>query len=209
MHILRVHPSSRSGRGHCGGRAGKDGAAGRGRALSGRRHHADRSDEAERRNSHTRRSISIVCRSTALKPHPVAACRSVRWSATRTWRMMPQVQAGVFGSVAGDPARRLSANPQYGHRRGQPAAANTLRVLPGHGHGVQQARARQWMSGNHRPQSNACHPGHERAMHRDESIRHVRRVGSAGSHHSHSGNEGRACRRLRRFPSSARQYATS
>jgi FAD binding domain in molybdopterin dehydrogenase len=48
---------------------------------------------------------------------------------------------GLFGSLAGPPARRLGTDPQHGNRRRKLAAANALRLLPRHRSRVQQARA--------------------------------------------------------------------
>ena len=45
------------------------------------------------------------------------------------------------------------------------------------------------MPGDHRRQSHARSSGHERTLHRNQSVRHVRRDGSIGSDHPRAGNE--------------------
>src|SRR3954471_20045245 len=51
-----------------------------------------------------------------------------------------------------------------------------------------------------------CHSRHERCLHRDASIRHVRRPRSSGRHGSRRGASWRARDQVRRFPSLAGRY---
>ena len=208
MHTFEFIRPVRSGSGDRDRRAIENGPAGRGRAIHGWRNNALRSDEAERRDSNRVLDINRL---------PLDKIETTSDGGMKIGAMVRNSDlayhangaTGLFGAVASDPARRLGPDPQYGHRCRQPVAANTLRLLPRYCDGVQQARTRQRMPSHHRPQSHACHPGHERALHRDQSIRHVRGIGGAGSNDPHSRTEGYTRGRVRRFSSFARQHTAS
>ena len=62
------------------------------------------------------------------------------------------------------------------------------------GDALQQARARHRLPGHHRQQPHARHPRHERALHRDQPVGHVRGDGRAGGDDPRAGAEGRRAR---------------
>src|SRR5215813_8788438 len=122
---LRIHQASRPGGIDRNRRAIENGAAGRRRAVHGRRYHADRSDEAERRDSRTRARYQ--------SPAARQDRRHERWR-PKDRRDRSQLRSGesrqgatrLRRAVAGDPERRIATDPQYGYSRRQPAAADAL-----------------------------------------------------------------------------------
>ena len=165
-----------------------------------------RPDEAERRNAR------------AAPRHQPPAARQDRSDAGRRAedrrhrselgsRPPPDGAAGLCRAVAGHPRRRVGTAPQHGDDRRQPAPADAVRVLPRHRHALQQARARDRLPGHHRQQPHARRPRHERALHRDQPVGHVRGDGGAGGDDSRAGAEGYAGDPDRRLPPSARQHA--
>ena len=62
------------------------------------------------------------------------------------------------------------------------------------GDALQQTRARQRLPGDHRPQSDARDPGHERTLHRHESFGHVRRPRRSRGHGSRAARQRRTTR---------------
>ena len=111
--------------------------------------------------------------------------------------------------VERDPGRRLAAAAQHGVDRRQPAAAHALLLLLRHRDALQQARARQRLLGHRRPQPHPRDPRHERGLHRDASVRHVRRAGGARRHGPCGRARRRARDRVRRFPSPAGRHAAA
>ena len=104
-------------------------------------------------------------------------------------------------------AGRVGPAPQHGDDRRQPAPADAVHVLPRHRHALQQARARDRLPGHHRQQPHARHPRHERTLHRDQPVGHVRGDGGVGGDDPRAGTEGLTRDPHRRLSSSARQHA--
>ena len=94
-------------------------------------------------------------------------------------RLSPADRAALSAAVERDPGRRLAAAAQHGLDRRQPPAAHALLLLLRHRDALQQARARQRLLGDRRPQPHARDPRHQRGLHRDASLRHVRRARGA------------------------------
>ena len=208
MHTFEfIRPEELRGGGHdC--RADENRATGRGRAVPRRRNDAARPDEAERRNPR------------AAHRHQPAAARQgradARWRAEdRRHRQElgssppPDGTAGLRRAVTGDPRRRIGTAPQHGDDRRQPAPADAVHVLPRHRDAVQQARAGNGLSRDHRQQPHARGPGHERTLHRDQPVGHVRGDGRAGGDGARAGSEGLTRRPDRRLSSPARPHTAT
>ena len=78
-----------------------------------------------------------------------------------------------------------------------------------HRDALQQARARQRLLGDRRPQPHARDPRHERGLHRDASVRHVRGARRARRQGPCDGAGGRARDRVRGLPPAARRHAAA
>ena len=112
-------------------------------------------------------------------------------------QLRPGVEPGrkgvVRSALAGASFRRFAAVAQHGDHGRKSAAANAMRLLPralGGNAGrlrMQQAHAGHRLRGTGRIQSHACDSGHQRPLHRDASIGHVRGHGGAGSGDSRRG----------------------
>ena len=89
-------------------------------------------------------------------------------------RLSPADRATLSAAGERDPRRRVGAAAQHGDDRRQPAAADALRLFLRHRDALQQARARQRLLGHRRPQSRPRDPRHQRSLHRDPPLRHVR-----------------------------------
>ncbi len=93
-------------------------------------------------------------------------------------------------AVARDRRRRVGADPQHGHRRRQPVAANPLHVLlrrrrlP-----LQQAFAGPGLRCDRRLQPHPRDPRRVIGLRRDASVRHVRRARGAGRDRARAGAE--------------------
>ncbi len=94
-------------------------------------------------------------------------------------RLSPAGGRALSDAGQRDPGRRLGAIAQHGIDRRQSPAAHPLRLFLRHRDAVQQTRARQRLLGDRRPQPQARHPRHQRGLHRDPSLRHVRGAGGA------------------------------
>ena len=105
----------------------------------------------------------------------------------------PTVERDYCGAVAGASRRRIGAAPQHGDHGRQSAAAHALRVFPRHRDAVQQTRTRNRLPGDHRRQPHARHPGHERTLHRNQPLGHVRCDGGIGSDDPRARLQGCAC----------------
>ena len=118
----------------------------------------------------------------------------------------------IRGAVGGAALRRFAAAAQHGHHRRQPAAAHALRLLPraqrGHARRLrlQQAHARHGLRGAGWLQPHACDSGHQRALHRDAPLRHVR--GDGGARGGDSRRRARRASGRSRLPSSTSCPAT-
>ena len=177
-------------------REGDDGSTGRRDSFHRRRHDVGGPDEAARRDA---------AASGGYQPPAVERDRGVagrrfesrRHGAQFGARLRRDRSARLLRIVAGDSGRRVGPDSQHGDDGRKPAAADAVRLLPRSGDALQQARARQRLSGDHRAQSDACDSRHERALHRHKSVRHVRRAGGARGHDSCT-----ACQRRTRRPDS-------
>ena len=81
-----------------------------------------------------------------------------------------------------DPGGRFGAVAQHGVDRRQSSATHALLLFLRHRDPLQQARARQRLLRHRRPQPHARDPWHERGLHCDASLRHVRGAGRARRH---------------------------
>ena len=147
------------------------------RALSRRRNHAYRPHEARRR-------AARECRRHQA-PGPRRHSRAIRRQpAHRSVRHQQRPCAPSAGpaalcrSFASHPCRRIDTAAQCRDDGGQSAAADTLRLLPQHRHALQQAGTGLRLLRHHRRQPHDGHPGNERRLHRQQSVRHGR--GDAG-----------------------------
>ena len=201
-----VRPTEAGGGRRCRG-PGQDGSAGGGDPIHRRRHDAGRPDEAERGTPEQLVDINRLPLDKS-KLCPTAGLKIGATVAKLRPRQRPDGRRD-YSVLSQAILRCFRADPQHGDHRRQHAAANPLRLLPRPGHAVQQAGARQRVLGDQRAQPHARHPRHQRALHRDQSLGHVRGAGGARRDDPCARAEGLVRDPHRRLPPAARRHATS
>ena len=178
------------------------------REIHRRRHQPDRPDEGGRRapDAADRHHAPAAQERRGDRGRRLADRRA---GAEFRSRLSPAGRAALSAARERDPRRRIGAAAQHGVDRRQSAAAHPLLLLLRHRDALQQARARQRLLGDRRPQPHARDPRHQRGLHRDASVRHVRRAGRAGRDGARDGADGRARDRVCRFPPAARGHAAA
>ena len=195
--------------GHRGRGEGEDCATGRGHSLHRRRHDADRSDEAERRDSRKSWSTSTRLPLDKIEALPDGGLTIGAMVRNSDLAHHPSVRKKLRRSFRSDFERRVGAASQHGDHGRQSAAAHALHVFPRHRDAVQQARAWLGLRGDHRSKSQSGHSRtSEHCIATNPSDMNVALAALEATIHIR-GTKGRAQHSDRRFSSASGEHAAA